>query len=96
MKRGTAKYKGKLPIKYFKCGEVGHFASKFTLKDFERRNKDSRRNKFKKSLYSKEYSCSSKDDESSGSDNEDEILFLAAKKVENSRVVCTNFHVKDE
>ena len=28
LKRGTGKYKGKLPMKCFGCGRIGHFASK--------------------------------------------------------------------
>ena len=28
LKRGTGKFKGKLPFKCFKCGRIGHFASK--------------------------------------------------------------------
>jgi hypothetical protein len=28
MKKGTGKYKGKLPLKYFGCGRIGNFASK--------------------------------------------------------------------
>ena len=28
LKRGTGKFKGKLPFKYFQCGRIGHFASK--------------------------------------------------------------------
>jgi hypothetical protein len=28
LKRGTDKYKGKIPFKCFNCGKVGHFASK--------------------------------------------------------------------
>ena len=28
LKRGTCKYKGKLPLKCFECGRIGHFASK--------------------------------------------------------------------
>ena len=30
IKRGTGKYKGKLPLKCFNFGEIGHFSSKFT------------------------------------------------------------------
>jgi 6-phosphogluconolactonase/glucosamine-6-phosphate isomerase/deaminase len=29
LKRGTGKYKGKLPLKLFDCGRIGHFASNF-------------------------------------------------------------------
>ena len=29
LKRGTRKYKGKLPLKFFSCGKIDHFASKF-------------------------------------------------------------------
>lgn len=64
------------------------------------RNKEPRRNKFKKSLYSKEDSCSSKDDDCSGLDNEDAILFLVTKKNEDkskgSIVKCTTFYAKYE
>jgi hypothetical protein len=28
LKKGTGKYKGKLPLKCFNCGKIGHFASK--------------------------------------------------------------------
>ena len=28
LERGTGKYKGKIPLKCFKCGKIGHYASK--------------------------------------------------------------------
>jgi hypothetical protein len=28
LKKGIGKYKGKLPLKCFNCGKIGHFASK--------------------------------------------------------------------
>ena len=28
LERGTGKYKGKIPLKYFNCGRIGHFANK--------------------------------------------------------------------
>ena len=31
-KRGTGKYKGKLPLKWFECGRNGHFTSKCPYK----------------------------------------------------------------
>ena len=30
LERGTGKYKGKLPLKCFNCGRIGHFSSKCT------------------------------------------------------------------
>jgi hypothetical protein len=27
LKKGTGKYKGKIPLKFFNCGKIGHFSS---------------------------------------------------------------------
>ena len=35
LKRGTRKYKGKLPVICFNCGKIGHFASKCPYKNAE-------------------------------------------------------------
>jgi hypothetical protein len=32
LKKGTKKYKGKLPFKCFNCGKIGHYASRFPIK----------------------------------------------------------------
>ena len=29
LERGTRKYKGKLPFKFFNCGRIGHFSQKY-------------------------------------------------------------------
>ena len=46
LERGTGKYKGKLPLKCFNCGRIGHFSSKRTYtKQYE--NGDKETSKFK-------------------------------------------------
>ena len=61
IKKGTGRYKGKLPFKCFNCGRIGHYAKKCPFEE----NKGF----YKKiNLYSKEDSCSS--DESDGEENE--------------------------
>lgn len=67
LKKDIDKCKGKLPFTYFNCGRIGHFASKCT---FRESIDSSKRDKFKRSLYSKENNCSSKDEDHDYSANE--------------------------
>ena len=93
LKRGTTKYKGKLPLKFFECDRIGHFSSRCpnkgnpnnTDENRYKKNKRYQKNKkgnngrydMKKNLYTKENNNSS-DDDDSDSDNESErVLFLA-------------------
>jgi hypothetical protein len=92
LKRGTDKYKGKLPLMCFNCGKIGHFASKCPYaknsdsdeeevpkkeKKYQKGNKkENKRKVFKKSLYSKEDDSSYDEDSDSDSDLE-RVLFMA-------------------
>ena len=92
LKRGTGKYKGKLALKRFECGRIGHFASKCPYKgnpnsddknshktniSFQRHKKENNGRTIKrKNLYSKEDSSSSDDDSNSDNDSK-KVLFMA-------------------
>ncbi|XP_059070607.1 uncharacterized protein LOC131860243 [Cryptomeria japonica] len=92
LKRGSGKYKGKLPLKCFNYGKIGHFASKCPYEkeegsDDERDSKFKNSKKFvkrgkkfqrfKKSLYSKEDSDSFLSSEEEN--HNDEILFMVVE-----------------
>jgi hypothetical protein len=59
LQKGSGKYKGKLPFKFFNCGKIGHFASKCPYpkedpKDQENKNiqyKKREKPNFKKKFY---------------------------------------------
>jgi hypothetical protein len=75
LKRGTGKYKGILPLKFFNCDGVGHFSNKCPYKNKESNEEDESKKKnkskrveetkiifFKKSLCTKEDSSSDEDE----------------------------------
>ena len=93
LKRGTIKYKGKLPLKCFECGRICHFSSKCPYKgnpnnDDEnscKKNKRYQKNKKgnngrydkNKNLYTKEDNNSSNDDDSDSDNESERVIFLA-------------------
>ena len=52
LKKGLPKYKGNMPFKCFKCGKIGHFASKCPHKHKRQTSDDNEKYKFNK--YNKE------------------------------------------
>ena len=91
LKWGTSKYKGKLPLKCFECGRIGHFASKCPYaknpnshdennckknKSFQNKKGNNGRSVKSRNLYSKENNISSDDDSDSDNDSE-KVFFLA-------------------
>jgi hypothetical protein len=94
MKRGTRKYKGKLPLKFFGCFRIGHFASKCPYNKHTNNEEDSDRkpkefkNRHKKFFQRKTYKNKSlciKDDsdilEYGESDDSSKLqIFMAMEK----------------
>ena len=92
LKRRIGRYQGKLPLKCFHYGNIGHLATKFPLKN---KNKKERRDKGicskKRSLYFEIRDDSTKDDEE-GDNDRNEIVFMAMEvgdtlEEENEEVV---------
>lgn len=42
MKKGTSKYRGKLPLKCFSCGGIGHYASRCPKRYLNNKNKENK------------------------------------------------------
>ena len=97
LKRGTNKFKGKLPFKCFNCGKIGHFSFKCPYakgsqsdQEEETPKKEKKHQKIhkgnflkKKNIYSKEDSSSSDEDDSDSDSRK--VLFMAFEEnIENN------------
>jgi hypothetical protein len=76
LKRGSIKYEGMLPFKFFRCGKVGHFTSKCHFKENitnEKERKDKHKpREFKKKKYFKRNKFYSREDNNNSSETEEE------------------------
>ncbi|XP_059077947.1 uncharacterized protein LOC131876540 [Cryptomeria japonica] len=106
--RGTRKCEGKLPLKCFSCGRIGHYSSSYTNReDYKRSDDDEKKKKFKKHnfnrrekkglCYIEEHTFEDEVDD----DSNEESLFLAIedkedalKKPKEERTVKAALHAK--
>jgi hypothetical protein len=78
LKKGSGKYKGKLPFKCFNCGKIGHFSNKYPHKrkdqtcDDEEKHKH--RNFFKENNFKKKSLCVNNDDNPSNDEDNDSSI----------------------
>jgi hypothetical protein len=102
LQKGTGKYKGKLLLKCFNCGKIGHFANKCPYsrksdsdeeedpkkeKKYQKGNMKDKRKVFKKNLYSREDSSSSDEDDETDSDSEKRYYLWLGKIKQETLIV---------
>jgi hypothetical protein len=78
LKKGSRKYKGKLPFKCFNYGKIGHFANKYPhkIKDqtYDDEEKNKHRNLFKENNFKKKSLCVNNDDDPSDDEDNDSSI----------------------
>jgi hypothetical protein len=78
LRKGSRKYKGKLPFKCFNCGRIGHFENKCPHKRKDQRcddeEKHNHRNLFKENNFKKKSLCINNDDDPSDDEDNDSSI----------------------
>jgi hypothetical protein len=97
LKKGSGKYKGKLPFKCFNYGKIGHFANKCPHKrkdqTYDDEEKHKHKNFFKENNFKKKSLCVNNDDDPSDDEDNDssiedklnDFMLMAKEDYENKR-----------
>jgi hypothetical protein len=93
LKKGSGKYQGKLPFKFFNCGKIGHFANKCPHKkhnqnyEGEEKHKSRRFNKKKSLCVNNDDSSEETDTDSSCEDKVNDFMLMAKEDYDNESKV---------
>jgi hypothetical protein len=69
LKKGSGKYQGKLPFKFFNCGKIGHFVNKCPHKKHDQNSEDEEKHKSRR-FDKKKRLCVNNDDSSEDTDSD--------------------------